>query len=175
MPQVTAIQQVVGVAKPRHVPVVADGGLRYSGDVAKAIAAGASGVMAGSLLAGTEESPGEKILYEGRVYKSYRGMGSLGAMQEGGKDRYFQADVEETDKLVPEGIEGRVPYKGSVQDVLFQLVGGLKSGMGYCGCSSIPCFQAEARFIRVTGAGVRESHPHGVQITKESPNYGTGV
>jgi len=172
VPQVTAIQEVSAVARPAGVPVVADGGIRYSGDVAKAIAAGADVVMAGSLLAGTEESPGEKILYEGRVYKSYRGMGSLGAMQEGSKDRYFQADVADLEKLVPEGIEGRVPYKGRAQDVLFQLVGGLRSGMGYCGCCDIPTFQTEARFIRVTRAGVREGHPHGVQITKEAPNYG---
>ena len=175
VPQVTAIADVASEAKPAGIPVVADGGIRYSGDVAKAIAAGADAVMAGSLLAGTEESPGEKILFEGRVYKSYRGMGSLGAMVGGSKDRYFQADVEETEKLVPEGIEGRVPYKGSVYDVLYQLVGGLRSGMGYCGCDSIPCFQQQARFVRVTSAGMRESHPHDVQITKEAPNYGTGA
>ena len=175
MPQVTAIRDVAEVARSLGVPVVADGGIRYSGDVAKAIAAGADAVMAGSLLAGTEESPGEKILYEGRVYKTYRGMGSLGAMLSGSKDRYFQAEIEERDKLVPEGIEGRVPYKGLAQEVLYQLVGGLRSGMGYCGCQTIECFQREARFIRVTGAGVRESHPHGVQITKEAPNYGQGA
>ncbi len=175
VPQVTAIVDVAAVAKPLGIPVVADGGIRYSGDVAKAIAAGADAVMAGSLLAGTEESPGEKILFEGRVYKTYRGMGSLGAMQRGSKDRYFQADVSDIEKLVPEGIEGRVPYKGSAHDVLFQLVGGLRSGMGYCGCDSIPCFQQHAKFLRVTAAGVRESHPHDVQITKEAPNYGTGV
>ena len=175
VPQVTAIRDVAEVARSLGVPVVADGGIRYSGDVAKAIAAGADAVMAGSLLAGTEESPGEKILYEGRVYKTYRGMGSLGAMLSGSKDRYFQAEIEEPDKLVPEGIEGRVPYKGLAQEVLYQLVGGLRSGMGYCGCQTIECFQREARFIRVTGAGVRESHPHGVQITKEAPNYGQGA
>ena len=175
VPQVTAIRDVAAVARPLQVPVIADGGVRYSGDLAKAIAAGADVVMAGSLLAGTEESPGEKILFEGRVYKSYRGMGSLGAMQSGSKDRYFQADVEDVEKLVPEGIEGRVPYKGSAHDVLFQLVGGLQSGMGYCGCDTIACFQKHARFVRVTGAGVRESHPHDVQITKEAPNYRTGI
>jgi len=175
VPQITAIMDVAAVAKPRGVPIVADGGIRYSGDVAKAIAAGANAVMAGSLLAGTEESPGEKILYEGRVFKSYRGMGSLGAMQGGSKDRYFQGDIEDAEKLVPEGIEGRVPYKGLAQDVLYQLVGGLRSGMGYCGCEDIKCFQEKAEFIRVTGAGVTESHPHGVQITKEAPNYGKGV
>jgi len=175
VPQVTAIVDVAAVAKPQGIPVVADGGIRYSGDVAKAIAAGADAVMAGSLLAGTEDSPGEKILYEGRVYKTYRGMGSLGAMVGGSKDRYFQADVAETEKLVPEGIEGRVPYKGSTHEVLYQLVGGLRSGMGYCGCDSISCFQEHAQFIRVTAAGVRESHPHDVQITKEAPNYGMQI
>jgi len=172
VPQITAIKDVAEVARPVGVPIVADGGLRYSGDVAKAIAVGADAVMAGSLLAGTDESPGEKVLFEGRVYKSYRGMGSLGAMQQGSKDRYFQADVTETEKLVPEGIEGRVPYKGSARDVLYQLVGGLRSGMGYCGCGSIPDFQKRARLIRITGAGMAESHPHDIQITKEAPNYG---
>ncbi|MBU2502503.1 IMP dehydrogenase, partial [bacterium] len=174
VPQITAIMDVAAVARPAGVPVIADGGIRYSGDVAKAIAVGADAVMAGSLLAGTDESPGEKILYEGRVYKTYRGMGSLGAMQQGSKDRYFQGDVAEMEKLVPEGIEGRVPYKGKARDVLYQMVGGLRSGMGYCGCSTIPLFQQHARLVRVTGAGVVESHPHDIQITKEAPNYGKG-
>ncbi len=175
VPQITAVMDVARVARGHGVPVVADGGIRYSGDVVKVIAAGADAVMAGGLLAGTEESPGEKILYEGRVYKSYRGMGSLGAMQKGSKDRYFQADVTDADKLVPEGIEGRVPYKGLARDVLYQLVGGLRSGMGYCGCRTIAELQREARFVRTTGAGVRESHPHDVRITKEAPNYRTGA
>lgn len=174
VPQITAIMDVASVTRPRGVPLVADGGLRYSGDVAKAIAVGADVVMAGSLLAGTDESPGEKILFEGRVYKSYRGMGSLGAMQKGSKDRYFQGEITDTEKLVPEGIEGRVPYKGRARDVLYQMVGGLRSGMGYCGCLTIPEFQAESELVRSTGAGMRESHPHDIQITKEAPNYGKG-
>ena len=174
VPQVTAIMDVASVARPRGIPLVADGGIRYSGDVAKAIAVGADVVMAGSLLAGTDESPGEKILFEGRVYKSYRGMGSLGAMQQGSKDRYFQGEVTDADKLVPEGIEGRVPYKGKAKHVLYQMVGGLRSGMGYCGCQTIPIFQEQAELVRSTGAGMRESHPHDIQITKESPNYGKG-
>ncbi len=172
VPQITAIMDVAAMAGPADVPVVADGGLRYSGDVAKAIAVGADVVMAGSLLAGTDESPGEKVLFEGRVYKTYRGMGSLGAMQVGSKDRYFQGHVTETEKLVPEGIEGRVPYKGKAHDLLYQMVGGLRSGMGYCGCGNIGAFQREAQLIRVTGAGMVESHPHDIQITKEAPNYG---
>jgi IMP dehydrogenase len=143
--------------------------------VAKAIAVGANCVMAGSLLAGTDESPGEKVLFEGRVYKTYRGMGSLGAMQMGSKDRYSQGDISETEKLVPEGIEGRVPYKGRARDVLYQMVGGLRSGMGYCGCPTIAEFQARAELVRVTGAGMIESHPHNIQITKEAPNYGKGA
>jgi IMP dehydrogenase len=175
VPQITAIMDVASVTKKAGISLVADGGIRYSGDVAKAIAVGADVVMAGSLLAGTDESPGEKILYEGRVFKSYRGMGSLGAMQQGSKDRYFQAEVTETDKLVPEGIEGRVPYKGQAQDVLFQMVGGLRSGMGYCGCQNIGEFQERAEMVRATGAGMAESHPHDVQITKEAPNYGKGI
>lgn len=175
VPQITAITDVVDVAGKHGVPVVADGGIRYSGDVAKAIAVGADVVMAGSLLAGTDESPGEKILFEGRVYKSYRGMGSLGAMQQGSKDRYFQGDIVETEKLVPEGIEGRVPYKGRAGDVLYQMVGGLRSGMGYCGCPDIPSFKDRAQLVRSTGAGMAESHPHDIQITKEAPNYGKGA
>ena len=174
VPQITAIMDVAEVTHRRGIPLVADGGIRYSGDVAKAIAVGADCVMAGSLLAGTDESPGEKVLFEGRVYKTYRGMGSLGAMQEGSKDRYFQGDVIETEKLVPEGIEGRVPYKGRTGDVLYQMVGGLRSGMGYCGCPTIPEFQARAELVRATGAGMAESHPHDIQITKEAPNYGKG-
>jgi len=174
VPQITAIMDVARATRPRGVPLVADGGVRYSGDVAKAIAVGADCVMAGSLLAGTDESPGEKILFEGRVYKTYRGMGSLGAMQQGSKDRYFQSDVADADKLVPEGIEGRVPYKGRAGEVLYQLVGGLRSGMGYCGCGTIAEFQEKAEMVRATGAGMAESHPHDVQITKEAPNYGKG-
>ncbi len=174
VPQISAIMDVSAVARPREIPVVADGGIRYSGDVAKAIAVGADVVMAGSLLAGTEESPGEKVLYEGRVFKTYRGMGSLGAMQQGSKDRYSQGDIEDVEKLVPEGIEGRVPYKGRAHEVLYQLAGGLRSGMGYCGSADIPTFQRTARLVRATSAGMRESHPHGVQLTKEAPNYGTG-
>jgi IMP dehydrogenase len=143
--------------------------------VAKAIAVGADVVMAGSLLAGTDESPGEKILFEGRIFKSYRGMGSLAAMQQGSKDRYFQGEITETDKLVPEGIEGRVPYKGRAGDVIYQMIGGLRSGMGYCGCATIPDFHERAKMVRVTAAGVRENHPHDVLITKEAPNYGKGL
>ncbi len=175
VPQITAIMDVAEVTRKNGIPLVADGGIRFSGDVAKAIAVGADVVMAGSLLAGTDESPGEKILFEGRVYKSYRGMGSLGAMQQGSKDRYFQGDITETEKLVPEGIEGRVPYKGKARDVLYQMVGGLRSGMGYCGCPDIPGFQKNAKLVRATGAGMAESHPHDVQITKEAPNYGKGA
>jgi len=174
VPQITAIMDVAAVTHRLGIPLVADGGIRYSGDVAKAIAVGADCVMAGSLLAGTDESPGEKVLYEGRVYKTYRGMGSLGAMQMGSKDRYFQGDVEETEKLVPEGIEGRVPYKGRARDVLYQMVGGLRSGMGYCGCATIADFQARSELVRATSAGMTESHPHDIQITKEAPNYGKG-
>ena len=172
VPQITAIRDVVRATRPRGIPLVADGGIRYSGDVTKAIAVGADCVMAGSLLAGTDESPGEKILFEGRVYKTYRGMGSLGAMQQGSKDRYSQGDVTDADKLVPEGIEGRVPYKGCAREVLYQLVGGLRSGMGYCGCRNIADLQDRAEFVRITAAGVREGHPHDVHITKEAPNYG---
>lgn len=175
VPQITAIMDVVEVARKAGIPVVADGGIRYSGDVAKAIAVGADVVMAGSLLAGTDESPGEKILFEGRVYKSYRGMGSLGAMQKGSKDRYFQGDVVDAEKLVPEGIEGRVPYKGRARDVLYQMVGGLRSGMGYCGCRDIGTFQKNVELVRSSGAGIAESHPHDIQITKEAPNYGKGA
>ncbi|HOX24850.1 MAG TPA: IMP dehydrogenase [Candidatus Krumholzibacteria bacterium] len=172
VPQITAIMNVAAVARPAGVPIVADGGIRYSGDVAKALAVGADCVMVGGLLAGTDEAPGEKVLFEGRVYKAYRGMGSLAAMKEGSKDRYFQGDVEDHEKLVPEGIEGRVPYKGAAGDVLYQLVGGLRSGMGYCGCRTIADLHQRAQLVRVTTAGNAESHPHDVHITKEAPNYG---
>jgi IMP dehydrogenase len=168
MPQVTAITDCAAAAEPYDVPIIADGGIEYSGDIAKAIAAGAHSVMIGSLFAGTEESPGETILYEGRSFKSYRGMGSLGAMREGASDRYFQAGME---KLVPEGIEGMVPYKGPLADVVYQLVGGLRAGMGYCGCRTIEEMRRKARFVRITNAGLVESHPHDVIITKEAPNY----
>jgi IMP dehydrogenase len=171
VPQVTAVDDCARVAERHGVPVISDGGIKYSGDVVKAIAAGAWSVMVGSLLAGTEEAPGEVILFQGRSYKSYRGMGSLGAMKDGAKDRYFQADVQDPDKLVPEGIEGRVPYKGSVAMNIFQLMGGLRSGMGYCGCKSIAELRAKAKFIRISGAGLRESHVHDVIIEKEAPNY----
>ncbi|WP_258360483.1 IMP dehydrogenase [Moorella sulfitireducens (nom. illeg.)] len=168
VPQITAIIECARATAPFGVPIIADGGIKYSGDVTKALAAGASTVMIGSLLAGTEESPGEIEIFQGRSFKSYRGMGSLAAMKEGSKDRYFQ---EEAEKLVPEGIEGRVPYKGPVAETIFQLVGGLRAGMGYCGARNIAELQAKGRFIRITPAGLRESHPHDVMITKEAPNY----
>jgi IMP dehydrogenase len=168
VPQITAIYDCASVARLYNVPIIADGGIKYSGDVTKALAAGASAVMIGSLFAGTEESPGEFEIFQGRRFKVYRGMGSLGAMKEGSKDRYFQ---ENESKLVPEGIEGRVPYKGPLADILFQLVGGLRSGMGYCGAPNIQALINDTQFIRITGAGLRESHPHDVQITKEAPNY----
>ena len=170
VPQITAIAACAAVARKHGVPIVADGGIKYSGDVTKAIAAGASSVMIGSLFAGTEEAPGETILYQGRTFKAYRGMGSIGAMRSGSRDRYQQAGVEEG-KLVPEGIEGRVPYKGSVSAMVHQLVGGLRSGMGYCGCPDISALQERARFLRITPASLRESHVHDVVITKEAPNY----
>jgi len=173
VPQISAIQNArEGVANV-DVPIIADGGIRYSGDIAKAIAAGASCVMLGSLFAGTEESPGETELYQGRSYKSYRGMGSLGAMQEGSADRYFQDNEGEdaAEKLVPEGIEGRVPYKGPLSAVIHQLTGGLRAAMGYCGCATVEAMRTRAEFIEITAAGVRESHVHDVQITKEAPNY----
>ncbi|MCL0063332.1 IMP dehydrogenase [Peptococcaceae bacterium] len=168
VPQITAVYECYQEAKKYNVPIIADGGIRYSGDITKAIAAGGSVVMLGSLLAGTEESPGEIEIYQGRSYKVYRGMGSIGAMKKGSKDRYFQG---ESLKLVPEGVEGRVPYKGPLSDTIFQLTGGLKAGMGYCGCKNIEELQTKTRFIRITNAGLRESHPHGVHITKEAPNY----
>lgn len=170
MPQLTAIADCAKVAAGSGVAIIADGGIKFSGDVTKALAAGASAVMIGSLLAGTEESPGETVLLQARTYKVYRGMGSIGAMERGGKDRYGQAGRPES-KLVPEGIEGRVPYKGSLSNVIYQLVGGLRSGMGYCGCRTIPDLQRNGRFIRQTVAGLRESHVHDVIITKEAPNY----
>lgn len=171
VPQITAIQNVAMALAPHHVPLIADGGVRYSGDIAKAIAAGANCVMLGGLFAGTEEAPGEIELYQGRSYKSYRGMGSLGAMQKGSSDRYFQDMEAGADKFVPEGIEGRVPYKGSVMAVIHQLMGGLRSSMGYLGCATIDAMQERAEFVEITTAGVRESHVHDVQITKEAPNY----
>jgi len=171
LPQVTAIQNACSGLEGTGVPAIADGGIRYSGDVAKAIAAGAHSVMIGSLFAGTEESPGEEFLYQGRSYKSYRGMGSLGAMQQGSSDRYFQEAENNADKLVPEGIEGRVPYKGSVVAIIHQLMGGLRASMGYCGCHGIDQMRTATEFVEITSAGVRESHVHDVQITKEAPNY----
>ncbi|WP_420475048.1 IMP dehydrogenase [Noviherbaspirillum sp. ST9] len=171
VPQITAISNVSEALKGTGIPCIADGGIRFSGDIAKALAAGASSVMMGSMFAGTEEAPGEVILYQGRSYKSYRGMGSLGAMSEGSADRYFQDAANNADKLVPEGIEGRVPYKGSVLAIIYQLVGGVRSSMGYCGCASIDEFREKAEFVEITSAGMRESHVHDVQITKEAPNY----
>jgi len=168
VPQITAIAECARAAKGTGIPVIADGGIKYSGDVTKAIAAGADAVMIGSLLAGTEESPGETILYQGRTFKSYRGMGSMGALAQGTSNRY---DQDPSGKLVPEGIEGRVPYKGMLSDLIYQLVGGLRAGMGYCGCATIQDLRERARFVRVTSAGLRESHVHDVIITKEAPNY----
>jgi IMP dehydrogenase len=176
VPMITSVMECARAAAPHDIPVIADGGIRFSGDVVKAIAVGASTVMIGNLFAGTDESPGELILYQGRSFKEYRGMGSIGAMRRGSRDRYFQDEFNldapgGTDKLVPEGIEGRVAHKGSVAGLIYQLVGGLRAGMGYCGCKNIPTLQREARLIRITAAGVRESHVHDVAITKEAPNY----
>jgi IMP dehydrogenase len=171
VPQITAISSCVKAARGKNVPVISDGGVKFSGDVAKAIAAGADVVMIGSLFAGTEEAPGEVILFQGRSFKTYRGMGSLGAMREGSRDRYAQDQIETDSKLVPEGIEGRVPYKGTLAEMVTQLVGGLRSGMGYTGCRTIPEFQERTRFLRITSAGLKESHVHDVIITKEAPNY----
>ena len=170
VPQLSAVYDVYSALKGTGVPLIADGGLRYSGDIVKALAAGGSCVMIGSLVAGTEESPGDTIIYNGRKFKSYRGMGSLEAMEHGSKDRYFQADTKDVKKLVPEGIAGRVPYKGTVQEVIYQLTGGLRSGMGYCGAASIEKLH-DAKFTRITNAGVMESHPHDITITSEAPNY----
>lgn len=171
VPQVTAISDVAAALLKNKIPFIADGGIRYSGDIAKAIAAGASSVMLGSMFAGTEEAPGEVELYQGRSYKSYRGMGSIGAMQKGSSDRYFQDSENNAEKLVPEGIEGRVPYKGSVVNVIHQLMGGLRASMGYVGVNSISVMQKKAKFVQITNAGMKESHVHDVQITKEAPNY----
>jgi IMP dehydrogenase len=171
VPQITAVDECSRAAAAHGIPIISDGGIKYSGDVVKALAAGASSVMIGSLLAGTEEAPGEVILYQGRSYKSYRGMGSIGAMKEGSRDRYFQADIAEAEKLVPEGIEGRVPYKGPLSMNVFQLVGGLRSGMGYVGARTIPDLRQKARFIRISQAGLKESHVHDVIIVQEAPNY----
>lgn len=168
VPQITAIYDCASVAREYNIPVIADGGIKYSGDITKAIASGASAIMIGSLFAGTAESPGETEIFQGRSFKVYRGMGSLGAMKEGSKDRYFQ---ENENKLVPEGIEGRVPYKGPLADTVHQLLGGLRSGMGYCGTASLDELKNDTQFVRITGSGLRESHPHDVQITKEAPNY----
>jgi len=168
VPQITAIYDVAKVAKQYDIPVIADGGIKYSGDLPKAIAAGADVIMIGSLFAGCEESPGEQEIFQGRRFKVYRGMGSIAAMEKGSKDRYFQ---EGSTKLVPEGVEGRVPYKGPLCDTVFQLIGGLRSGMGYCGCKSVPELKANGKFVRITGNGLRESHPHDINITKEAPNY----
>ncbi|NNL64961.1 MAG: IMP dehydrogenase [Myxococcales bacterium] len=171
VPQLTAVVDAVAVARKAGTPVISDGGIKVSGDLVKALAAGASSVMIGSLFAGTDEAPGEVILYQGRSYKTYRGMGSLGAMREGSSDRYFQADVDEASKLVPEGIEGRIPYRGSLTNSIYQLLGGLRSGMGYCGAASLNELRTRARFLRVSPAGLHEGHVHDVIITKEAPNY----
>lgn len=171
VPQITAIMDCARVARPRGIPVIADGGIKYSGDIVKALAAGADSVMIGSLFAGTDESPGETVLYQGRSYKVYRGMGSLGAMKEGGRDRYFQDQVQEITKLVPEGIEGMVPYRGPLASTIHQLVGGLRAGMGYAGCRALEELRTKAQMVRITSAGLKESHVHDVIITKEAPNY----
>jgi IMP dehydrogenase len=169
VPQITSID-LVATALKGEIPLIADGGIRYSGDIPKALAAGASSVMLGSMFAGTEEAPGEVELFQGRSYKSYRGMGSIGAMQLGSKDRYFQ-DEADADKLVPEGIEGRVPYRGPLRNIIHQMMGGLRASMGYMGAANIEEIHQKAQFVKVTGAGVREAHPHDIQITKEAPNY----
>jgi len=173
VPQISAVAEVADALAPSGIPLIADGGIRFSGDIAKALVAGGYCVMIGGLFAGTEESPGEVELYQGRSYKSYRGMGSIGAMAKGSKDRYFQDATEELEKLVPEGIEGRVPYKGSMVAIVHQLMGGVRAAMGYTGCSSIDEMRTKPQFVRITGAGMRESHVHDVAITKEAPNYRT--
>jgi IMP dehydrogenase len=171
VPQITAVANVAKALDGTNVPLVADGGIRYSGDVAKVLAAGAHSVMMGGIFAGTEEAPGEVILFQGRSYKSYRGMGSIGAMTEGSAERYLQDNDANVDKYVPEGVEGMVPYKGSVLGIVFQMTGGLRSSMGYCGCRSIDEMRTKAKFVEITAAGMRESHVHDVRITKEAPNY----
>jgi IMP dehydrogenase len=172
VPQITAIANVAAALEGTGVPLIADGGVRFSGDISKALAAGAYCVMMGGMFAGTEEAPGEVILFQGRSYKAYRGMGSVGAMQDGSADRYFQdGENPNSDKLVPEGIEGRVPYKGSVLAILHQMTGGVRASMGYCGCDTIDAMRSKAEFVQITSAGMRESHVHDVQITKEAPNY----
>ncbi len=171
VPQITAIANVAAALQGTDVGLISDGGIRFSGDIAKAIAAGAHSVMIGSLLAGTDEAPGEVELYQGRSYKTYRGMGSLGAMQEGSSDRYFQEDQGNSDKLVPEGVEGRVPYKGALVNIIHQLMGGLRASMGYTGCADLEALRTRAEFVRITNAGIRESHVHDVIVTKEAPNY----
>jgi len=171
VPQLTAIMNCRSISNKTGIPLIADGGVKYSGDLTKAIGAGAHSVMIGGLFAGTEESPGEKIIFQGRSYKAYRGMGSVEAMQQGSKDRYYQGEEESNDKLVPEGIVGRVPYRGTLAENIFQMIGGLKSGMGYVGCRTIEELREKARFIKISPAGLRESHAHDVIITKEAPNY----
>jgi IMP dehydrogenase len=172
VPQITAIMDCAEAAKPYGVPVIADGGIKFSGDITKAIAAGANVVMMGSMFAGCDEAPGAFELFQGRKYKVYRGMGSIAAMENGSKDRYFQTDAK---KLVPEGVEGRVAYKGLLEDTIFQLVGGLRSGMGYCGAPTIPDLQEKGQFVKITAASLKESHPHDIHITKEAPNYSVDV
>jgi IMP dehydrogenase len=176
VPQITAIYECAQEADKHGIPIIADGGIRYSGDIVKAIAAGASCVMIGNLFAGTEESPGETIIYQGRSFKVYRAMGSVSAMRErGGRERYLQAEEKNTKKLVPEGIEGRVPYKGKLGDLIYQLMGGLRAGMGYCGSKDIETLRQKSQFLRITSGGLRESHPHDVAITEEAPNYSPSV
>jgi IMP dehydrogenase len=170
VPQLTAVNDVANAIAGSGVPVIADGGIRYTGDIVKALAAGADSVMLGSMFAGVEESPGETIIFEGRKFKSYRGMGSIEAMQKGSKDRYFQDAEDDVKKLVPEGISGRVPFKGKLAEVMYQVIGGIRAGMGYCGAPTVSDLKG-AKFVRITSAGVRESHPHDVSITREAPNY----
>ena len=171
VPQLRAVMEVSEALAGTGVPVIADGGIRYTGDIVKALAGGGNTVMVGSMLAGTEESPGETIIYEGRRFKAYRGMGSVEAMQKGSKDRYFQDAEDDLKKLVPEGISGRVPFKGSIQEVMHQIIGGLRAGMGYCGSADLQQLREKGKFVRITSAGVKESHPHDVMITREAPNY----
>jgi IMP dehydrogenase len=175
MPQITAVMEAVKACDPHGVPVIADGGIRQSGDIAKAIAAGASCVMLGSMFAGLDESPGEVVLHRGRRFKSYRGMGSEGAMTLGSSDRYGQASIKDARKFVPEGVEGMVPYRGALADYVYQMVGGVRSSMGYCGCRTLDEFRTKARFVKVSGATVIENHPHDILITKEAPNYTASV